>query len=148
MQWVLGNTDNSKNKIIISAIGDINKKFADHMFHKNSIVEAFALSSYGTTSVLEAPMCGHCEQPAWQHTLKDWQKPFEDKFDEFGTLIERKFTYNAWCPRCGKETINTILLKDYLISELKLSDNELVLLHDAIKRGEQSESDRQNKGGE
>ncbi len=44
---------------------NVDPKFAEHMFHQNRIVEAFAMSEFGGIDMLDQPVCGKCEKPGW-----------------------------------------------------------------------------------
>lgn len=106
---------------------DVNPKFAEHMYRQNRIVEAFAMSEYGGIAVLEQPMCGKCEQPGWN----TWNPNFKSTGDEEKDREIR----NCFCPKCGTNTFNTLSLRQYLIQELKLKENNIERFESTIHGG-------------
>lgn len=121
-KYFLGSNVKAGNAHSLNFLKGVNPKYAEHMYNRNRIVEAFALSEYGNVDVLEQPMCGKCEQPGWHTTGK---LPVMVKVkDEFGDEQD-KFIYNCYCPKCGAVTENTLTLKEYLMQELKLPANDI-----------------------
>lgn len=118
-------TVNAKNVAAISAISNINKKFANHMFEKNRIVEAIAKHFPGGVDMLSKPVCPHCEKPGqWHCDFKPTNlNPCEDCLDcmemqqamkdAAGKLIEvhgeitsKEYGHIGccWCESHGKST--------------------------------------------
>lgn len=55
---------NTKNLEIMNTIGEIDPKYAKHMFLRNELIERFAISIGGGLDILGQPVCIHCERPA------------------------------------------------------------------------------------
>lgn len=123
-RYFLGNKIDIANVKTLDQLKNVNPKFADHMYYKNRIVEAFALSEYGGVDVLEQPMCGKCEQPGFNTIDTNMKVPYIRAIDKNGDEYD-KFIHNCYCPKCGTTTKNTLTLREYLMQELKLQTNEL-----------------------
>ena len=96
------------------------------MYNQNRIVEAFAMSEYGGTGILEAPMCGKCEQPG----LHTWDPNFVSTGDEDKDREVR----NCYCYKCGTTTKNTLTLRQYIIRELNIKEIEIERIENEIRR--------------
>ena len=96
---------------------NVNPKYAEHMYHQNRIVEAFAMSEFGGVDVLEQPVCGKCEKPGWN--------TFNPNFVSTGDEDKDRDIKNCFCPACGTTTYNTLSLRDYLLQELNLQEEKI-----------------------
>lgn len=133
-KYTLGDKLKVENVKTLDLLKNINPKFADHMYYKNRIVEAFALSEYGGIDMLEQPMCGKCEQPGFFVNDPNMKVPYVIVKDEYGENQE-KFIHNCYCPHCGTVTKNTLTLREYLMQELKLPVSELRQLEELMYGG-------------
>jgi hypothetical protein len=97
----LGNKVNAANVKTLDLLKNINPKYAEHMYFKNRIVEAFAISAFGGVDILDQPVCGHCEKPGFWHG-------------------DKTMSGACYCPGCGSITKNAVEMRDYLSQELKL----------------------------
>lgn len=122
-----------ENVSALKQLKNINPKYAQHMYYRNRIVEAFAVSEYGGVDVLEQPICGKCEQPGWNHSVPG-QPIFITRKDEYGDDYD-VFIHNCYCPKCGQITKNTLTLREYLMQELKVPDEDLKLIEKSIYGG-------------
>jgi hypothetical protein len=126
----LGGGIKTENAKVFNELRGINSKFAEHMYNKNRIVEAFAMSNLGGVDILEQPMCGKCEKPGF-HTEVEGQPDFNAVYsEEFGDQYDElkkkwyydNFVINCYCVECGTTTPDTLNLREYLLRELKLPE--------------------------
>jgi hypothetical protein len=95
----------------------VNPAYAEHMYHQNRIVEAFAMSEFGGVDTLDQPVCGKCEKPGWN--------TFNDNFVSTGDPDKDREVRNCFCAACGTTTYNTLTLRQYLIQELNLQEEKI-----------------------
>lgn len=147
-KYKLGDEIKEVNIKTLNYLRNINPAYAEHMYEKNRIVEAFAMSELGGVDLLEQPICPHCEKPgAWHCDFKPLDpKPNEDciecqemqaKLKELaGMLIEKDGELTAddyphigccWCDVHGKTTF-AITLKQYLSQELKVDNKNMEII--------------------
>lgn len=106
---------------------DVNPKYAEHMYHQNRIVEAFAMSEYGGIDILDQPVCKSCEKPGWN--------TFNPNFVSTGDEDKDREIVNCYCPACGTTSYNTVTLRAYLIEELNLQEDKIAELENTIHGG-------------
>lgn len=58
------NAANTSNVKAMKAIGDVEPKYAKHMFLRNELLEKFAMRLGGGINILDQPVCTRCERPA------------------------------------------------------------------------------------
>lgn len=105
----------------------VNPEYAEHMFHRNRIVEAFAMSVYGGVDVLDSPVCGKCEKPGWNTV--------NPNFISTGDEDKDREIRNCYCEACGTTTYNTLTVKQYLIEELKLQEENIEKFENELHGG-------------
>lgn len=96
---------------------NVNPAYAEHMYHQNRIVEAFAMSEFGGVDTLDMPICSKCEKPGWNVV--------DPTFVSTGDLDKDRDVRNCFCPACGTTTKNTLTLRQYLIQELNLQEETI-----------------------
>jgi len=106
---------------------NVNPKYAEHMYHQNRIVEAFAMSVFGGVDVLDHPVCGKCEKPGWN--------TFNPNFKSTGDADKDREIRNCYCEACGTTTYNTLTLRAYLVQELNLQEEKIEQLENTIHGG-------------
>lgn len=95
----------------------VNPKYAEHMYHQNRIVEAFAMSEFGGVDILEQPVCGKCCKAGWNTV--------DPTFVSSGDLDKDVNVRNCYCPACGTTTKNTLTVRQYLVQELNLQEEKI-----------------------
>jgi hypothetical protein len=127
-RYVLGdNKINIASVEAMKAIQTVEPKFANHMYHQNRIVEAFAMSVYGNIDVLEQPMCGKCEKPGWN--------TIDTSFVSTGDADKDREIKNCFCPECGSTTKNTLSVRQYLMQELGIQEDKICEIENKIEKG-------------
>ncbi len=121
------------NKIKIESVKSmdflkgVQPKYAEHMFHFNRIVEAFAMSQYGGVDVLEQPICKKCEKPG--------MNTINPTFVSTGDEDRDRDIRNCYCEACGTTSYNTITLKDYLVQELNVQIDQIEKIENNLSGG-------------
>jgi hypothetical protein len=105
----------------------VNPKFAEHMFHQNRIVEAFAMSEFGGVDMLNQPVCRKCEKPGWNID--------DPTFVSTGDEDKDREIRNCYCVSCGTTSKNTLTLREYLIQELNLQEENIEKLENNLYGG-------------
>lgn len=126
-RYFLGNKQKIESVKSMEFLKGVNPAFAEHMYHRNRIVEAFALSEYGGVDILESPVCGKCEKPGWN--------TINPNFVSTGDADKDREIRNCYCHACGSTTYNTLTLKQYLIDELKLQEEKIENLESQLHGG-------------
>ena len=126
-KYTLGRVPKIESVKSMDFLKDVNPAYAEHMFHQNRIVEAFAMSQYGGVDVLEHPVCKKCEKPGW-----NVENP---SFKSTGDEDKDREIRNCYCYSCGTTTYNTLTLKKYLISELNLEIDKIEKFENKLHGG-------------
>lgn len=127
-KYVLGD-----NKVKIESVQKmdfvkgVHPAFAEHMYHQNRIVEAFAMSVYGGVDVLDQPVCKKCEKPGWNIDNKNFVSTGNEDKD-----IEIR---NCYCYSCGATTYNTITVRQYLLDELNVQEEKIEKFENSLYGG-------------
>jgi hypothetical protein len=95
----------------------VSPKFAEHMYQRNRVVEAFAMSELGGVDVLSQPVCGKCEKPGMNTINPDFKSTGDEDKD--------REIYNCYCEACGTTTYNTLTVRQYLLRELKVKEDKV-----------------------
>lgn len=103
----------------------VNPAYAQHIFHQNRIVEAFAMSELGGVNVLEQPICGKCEKPGWNVD--------NPNFVSTGDIDKDVEIKNCYCVACGTTTYNTRTLREHLIKELNIQEDKIANLENQLE---------------
>lgn len=119
-KYFLGDKIKVANVKALEKLKDINPKYAEHMYYKNRIVEAFARSYFGGMDILEQPICNKCEKPGFWHG-------------------DKHISNACYCPACGTVTPNATEMRDYLIEQLKIPDEALAQLENILYSSEEEE---------
>jgi len=106
---------------------NIHPKYAEHMYHFNRIVEAFAMSEYGGVDILEQPICKKCEKPGMNTINTNYVSTGDEDKD--------REVRNCFCESCGTTSYNTLTLKDYLVKELNVQIDQIEQLENNISGG-------------
>lgn len=106
---------------------NVNPAYAQHIYHQNTIVEAFAMSQLGGIDVLEHPICGRCEKPGWNTT--------NPNFISTGDVDKDVEIKNCYCVACGTTTYNTRTLREHLIKELNVEEEKIEKIENSIHGG-------------
>lgn len=88
---------------IMKGIGEVEPKYAKHMFLRNELLKNFAMKASGGVDLLSQPVCTHCERPA------AWDK-----------------SGSAYCFSCNKTVPakDVITVMDYLMEHTKMFTEE------------------------
>jgi len=127
-RYSLGNKIKVENVKSLNYLKNVNPKYAEHMYYKNRVVEAFAMSHFGGVDILFQPMCGKCEQPGF-----NTENP---NFISTGDAEKDRDIVNCYCPRCGTSTMNTLTFRDYLMQELKMPIEDLKIMENMMNEKE------------
>jgi len=127
-RYILGD-----NKIKIESVKSmdflkgVKPAFAEHMFHFNRIVEAFAMSQYGGVDILEQPICKKCEKPGWNTVNPNFVSTGDEDAD--------REVRNCFCEACGTTSYNTLTLRNYLLQELGVQIDKIEEMETRIHGG-------------
>ena len=126
-KYFYGNNRKIESVKSMDFLKDCSPKFAVHMYHHNTIVEAFAMSEFGGVHMLDMPICSKCEKPGWNTTNPNFKSTGDEDKD--------REIRNCYCVACGTTTYNTITLKQYLINELNLTEEKIEKFENNLNGG-------------
>lgn len=96
---------NSRTIGVIKLIDKYYPALAKKVTEGNPIMELFVNSGFNTMDILMFPMCGHCESLA--------------AFSGGAELKRGRYVPVCTCYKCGKSTVDPMLMKQWCIEEIK-----------------------------
>ena len=108
-------------------IKHVDTKFAEHMYHRNRVIEAFAMSELGGVDVLSQPVCKKCEKPGWNTT--------NPSFKTSGDPEKDREVRNCYCYACGATSYHTLTVRQYLIEQMNVQEGEIENLENKVYGG-------------
>lgn len=96
---------NSRSVGVIKLIDKYYPALAKKVTEGNPIMEKFVMSGFNTMDILMFPICGHCESLA--------------AFSGGAELKRGRYVPVCTCYKCGKSTVDPMLMKQWCIEEIK-----------------------------
>ena len=96
---------NSRSIGVIKLMDKYYPALAKKVLEGNPVMEKFVLSGFNTMDILMFPMCSHCE------TLSAFSNQVAKQNGRYVPVCT--------CFKCGKTTVNPVLMKQWCIDEIK-----------------------------
>lgn len=103
---------NSRTIGVIKLIDKYYPALAKKVTEGNPIMERFVTSGFNTMDILMFPVCGHCESLA--------------AFSGGAELKRGRYVPVCTCYKCGKSTVDPVLMKQWCMEEIKKKAPETI----------------------